>query len=184
MGDSERGSIRRIIPGALAVLIILALSGCAVAEFTSVEPTPTAGPSFVIPPPPTQVFTGECSLDDRSQEFWIQTAAGQAQSFRTLFAQALDDTETRQETMGEMWRLRDETYQNPTPECAVPIQLLLTSAMGRSLESLRLTILDPAIDISGTAALVNEMLTQVEDQLKLMMDDMERRLQTREAEGS
>ncbi|MCA9906903.1 MAG: hypothetical protein KC547_23770, partial [Anaerolineae bacterium] len=91
MRASERGSRRRIIPGLLALLLIVALSGCAIGEITGVQPTPTAGPSFVIPPPPTQVFVGTCSLEDRTQEFWIQTAAGQAESFRTLFTKALED---------------------------------------------------------------------------------------------
>ncbi|MBE0688563.1 MAG: hypothetical protein IH587_00395 [Anaerolineae bacterium] len=174
---------RRVVPiqSVIVALLMLALSGCAIREITDVAVTPSAGPAFEIPPPPAQVFVGACSLANRNQEFWIQTAAGQTASFGTLFTRAMTEIETRPNTMDQLRRLRDDTYLNPTPECAVPIQLLLTSAMDRAVESLRLTMLDPRIDISGTAALVEEMLTQVEDQLKLMTDDLERQMQTRAA---
>jgi len=165
----------------LALLVSMALAGCAIGEITNVEPTATPSPLFVIPPPPEQILAGECSLASRNQEFWIQTAAGQTASYGTLFARALAESETRQETLDQLRRLRDDAYINPTPDCAMPIQLMLTSAMDRGLEALRLSILDPRIDISGTAALVREMLTQVENQLKEMTDELERQLLTRAA---
>ncbi|MCC6615638.1 MAG: hypothetical protein IT320_19365 [Anaerolineae bacterium] len=184
-GQQNRGRGRRgRLPTYLLILALLvswALSGCAIGEITGVEPTSTPVPMFEIPPPPEQVYAGECSLYNRNQEFWIQTAAGQTTSFGTLLTRALEEADTRRETLDQLRRLRDDAHSNPTPDCAVPIQLMLTSAMDRAVESLRMSLVDPRINISGTAALVQEMLTQVEHQLKTMTDELELQLQTRAA---
>jgi hypothetical protein len=166
----------------LAVVLAFIVSGCAVREVTTPSATPTTLPGLVILPPPAQTFTGECTLDSRNWEFWLQAAAFQIEGFRVTFEQALTaEAERRPVLAYELAAVRDAAYRNPTPECAVPTQFLLTAAMDRAVEALRSASLDPNVNLAASGGEINAMLVQAHDALKAMTDELEQALVAREA---
>ncbi len=163
--------------GILCGLAVLLLSACAIGEVIGTPPTATAAVIIEIPIAPTQTFVGPCSLASRNQEQWLQNASGQLDSFRAMMQGALEMPELRSELLGQMGQLRTLAYQNPTPECAVPLQLLLTSSIDMGVEAVRASMLDPRFDLPPVAAEVYAQLDLVFEQLKLMAQDLEAQLQ-------
>ena len=161
----------------LCGLLGLALSACAIGEVVGSPPTATTSSIIEIPLAPTQTFVGPCSLESRNQEQWLQNASGQLDSFRAMINGALEVPDMRSELLGQMGQLRTLAYQNPTPECAVPLQLLLTSSVDMGVEAVRASMLDPRFDLVPVVAEVNAQLDLVFDQLKLMAEDLEAQLQ-------
>jgi hypothetical protein len=172
----------RILCLALACCL---LAACAVREVAQPPPTATPPAALVIAPPPPQIFVGACSLESRNWEFWLQAATFQAQGFRERFVQALTQTgEARVSTALELAGLRDAAYRNATPECGVPTQLLITGAMDRGVEALRISMLDEDANLLVLAGEVNAMLDLAFDSLKVLTDELEQALSQRSAGGS
>ncbi len=116
----------------LSILLLLAVSACAIAEVAKTPPPPlTLGPA------PTIMTKGSCEVT-ADLENWAQAAYFQTTDFVKTFNAA--SSKARNEVYDDVLQLQDlrsNMISRPTPDCALKTQIVLADAMDKAIRALQ-----------------------------------------------
>lgn len=140
------------------VVLPLLLAACAL---TDVNNSNTPPPPMTLSAPPSLNFSGNCD-HTKDLEDWLQVTTQLVANFQTKMNEAAGKSrnDAYQPTL-ELVAMRDSAYVAVTPDCANDIELSLSDAMNRAVNTLQHFVNGDVTDIANSIAEINTQFDQV-----------------------
>lgn len=163
----------RLAAKCLSVILLWALSACAVADVAK-----TSVPPLTLGPAPTIVTKGSCEGTD-DLENWAQAAYFQTTDFTRTFAAAIvKPRSTVYDDVLALQDMRTNMISRPTPECAFNAQVALAEAMDSAIRALQAYSNGDLKDISSQVSTLSARLANAASMQKALFDRVDQRYPT------